>query len=601
MTGTLIAVDLLVAAVAAAGWLGAGATAAAGRGRLAVALAAAAVAATLGRAGTVLALAGAGWWFVQEKVVLALPLLGVAAVAAVLLARRGRAAAVVSLLTAGYAAAAGLLVTLLVGYPVGWDTGLVTVALVGAAALITWKAVAPAPPRSAVVAMLAVGLVGAGLALVPAGERADPPVHAADAVPVSALRGPETPAPGGEVHRLTLTAQTATVTLGSGRRVEAWTYDGQLPGPAITARQGDLIDVTLRNADIEAGVTVHWHGYDVPAAADGVPGLTQPAVAPGEEYRYRFRADQVGTYWYHTHSVSDRGVRRGLYGTLVVHPPEPAPAGLDLTVPVHTFAGVTLFGDQDQPTEQRAAPGTPVRLRLVNTDSTPRRFALAGTPYRLVAADGQDLHDPGELDRVGLRLAAGGRYDLAFTMPAGPVVLQAGGVTGLRLLPEQFVGDVEEPDTGGWPELDLLHYGAPAPAPLGTGFDRDFTLVLDRGLALVDGVPQYAQTVNGRAYPSIPTQLVREGDLVRMTVVNRSLESHPWHLHGHRVLVLSRDGEPPAGSPLWLDSVDVRPGEVWRVAFRATNPGLWMNHCHNLPHAEQGMMLHLEYEGVAHH
>jgi FtsP/CotA-like multicopper oxidase with cupredoxin domain len=321
-------------------------------------------------------------------------------------------------------------------------------------------------------------------------------------------------------------------------------------------------------------------------------------VAPGEEFVYRFRADQVGTYWYHTHSASHPGVRKGLYGTLVVHPRTPVDA-LDLTVPVHTFAdGVTVFGDSDQPDERRVAPGTPVRLRLVNTDSDPRRFALAGARHRLAAVDGTDLADPGELERVGLRLAAGGRYDLTFAMPDRPVTLTAEGAVGLRLLPAAYPGEPETPDTAGWPELDLLHYGAPAPVPF-QRFDRDFTLVLDRGLALVDGVPQYAQTVNGRAYPSIPTQLVREGELVRVTVVNRSLETHPWHLHGHRVLVLSRDGKPPTGSPLWLDTFDVRPGEVWQVGFRAANPGLWMNHCHNLPHAKAGMMLHLAYEGVS--
>jgi len=103
---------------------------------------------------------------------------------------------------------------------------------------------------------------------------------------------------------------------------------------------------------------------------------------------------------------------------------------------------------------------------------------------------------------------------------------------------------------------------------------------------------------NGRGHPSIPDQLVAEGDLVRFTVVNRSLETHPWHLHGHHVLILSRDGTPSSGSPLWVDTFDVRPGQVWEVAFEAVNPGIWMNHCHNLPHAHQGMMLRLVYDGV---
>ena len=153
--------------------------------------------------------------------------------------------------------------------------------------------------------------------------------------------------------------------------------------------------------------------------------------------------------------------------------------------------------------------------------------------------------------------------------------------------------------TQAWPELDLLSYGTPAATPFGAGsrFDRDFVMVLDRGIAMVDGWPAYAQTVNGLGHPSIPVQTVREGELVRFTVVNRSLETHPWHLHGHRVLVLSKDGRAVTGSPLLLDTFDVRPGEVWRVAFRADNPGMWMNHCHNLGHADQGMALHLSYAG----
>ena len=124
-----------------------------------------------------------------------------------------------------------------------------------------------------------------------------------------------------------------------------------------------------------AGVTLHWHGYDVPAGEDGVPGLTQDAVRPRQEFVYRFLADQVGTYWYHTHEVSDLGVRMGLYGTLVVTPGHGRRAGVDLTVPVHTFGGTVALGDRDQPERREVAPGTPVRLRLINTDDTPHRFS----------------------------------------------------------------------------------------------------------------------------------------------------------------------------------------------------------------------------------
>jgi FtsP/CotA-like multicopper oxidase with cupredoxin domain len=71
------------------------------------------------------------------------------------------------------------------------------------------------------------------------------------------------------------------------------------------------------------------------------------------------------------------------------------------------------------------------------------------------------------------------------------------------------------------------------------------------------------------------------------------------HLHGHQMLVLSRNGQPVTGSPLWLDTVTVRVGDVWEVAFRANNPGIWMDHCHIFEHAGEGMMTHLVYEGVS--
>jgi FtsP/CotA-like multicopper oxidase with cupredoxin domain len=615
-TAQLIAVDLLVTLLAAAAWVGAGATAAAGRARAALTLLAAAVAVTLARVGTAVALAADGWWFAQEKLTFTLPLLGAAGLVAVAVAgprllRRDAAgsgtssAVVVPLLTAGYAGAAGLLFPLLLGYPAIWRDTLLTVAAVGTAAVVTWRLVGGKPPMWTLAVAAAMVLAGVGAGFV-TGAGADvgggPALVAHPAghgTAVTDLRGPTEPAPGGQVRRFTLTAQKTTIRLSSGRSVQAWAFNGQVPGPPITATKGDLVDVTLRNADIERGVTLHWHGYDVPAGEDGAPGLTQEAVPPGGEFAYRFRADQVGTYWYHTHQVSDRGVRMGLYGMLVV---TAAPAvGLDLTVPVHTFDGRIALGTHDQPDARQVPPGTPVRLRLVNTDSTPHRFALAGTAYRLAAVDGTDLSAPGELTEVGLRLAAGGRYDLAFTMPDAPVALLVGDdpAGGLRLAPDSAT--VAPSATRTWPELDLTRYGAPAPTPFGpdSHFDRTFTLVLDRGLAMVDGAPRYAFTINGRGFPSVPDEVVREGDLVRMTVVNRSFTTHPWHLHGHRVLVLSRDGTAVTGSPLWMDTFDVRPGEVWEVAFRADNPGVWMNHCHNLGHAAAGMALHLKYEAVS--
>ncbi|MFG2053266.1 multicopper oxidase family protein [Micromonospora sp. NPDC048930] len=647
-TGLWIILDHVVALLTIATWFAAGVALALRRTGPALAVGVAAVLVTLVRVVTVAILAGRGWWFVQEKVLLGLPMLAAAAAVAVLLggrhllaARRGRAdgrsaGGVVSVLTAAYAALAGLVVTLLVGYPLTWGTALITVSLVVAGALLTARVVAPPAEHTAAagvarasegrggisrrrfigwtggaVVVTAAG-AGAGLSFLPAetvslGGR--PGRSSRPAASVAGLRGPGSPAAGGTVRRHVLTARKATVRLASGREIDAWTYNGEVPGPAITATQGDLIEVRLRNADVEDGVTLHWHGYDVPCGEDGAPGVTQMAVRPGEEFVYQFRADQIGTYWYHTHHASHLGVRKGLYGTLVVEPRGGQRAGehsaaepVDLTLPVHTFDGTVVIAGSDGRAEHPAPAGTPVRLRLINTDSEPHRIVLAGTPFRIAAVDGRDLNQPGEVSDIGLHLPAGGRYDLVFRMPDTSVALVVDDDRdgGLRLRPP---GDApDEPrlgDTSDLPELDLLRYGTPAAVPFDPRTaDRRFTMVLDRGVAMVDGRPAYAQTVNGRGHPAIPDQLVTEGDIVRFTIVNRSLETHPWHLHGHPVLILSRDGTPSTGSPLWMDTFDVRPGETWQVAFRATNPGIWMNHCHNLPHAHQGMMLRLCYDGV---
>ena len=104
-------------------------------------------------------------------------------------------------------------------------------------------------------------------------------------------------------------------------------------------REGDLVEVTLVNEDVEDGVTVHWHGLDVPNAEDGVAGVTQDAVPPGGRHVYRFRPEQVGTFWYHSHQIASKQVRRGLLGALVVEPREGAAAGLDLSVVAHELGG----------------------------------------------------------------------------------------------------------------------------------------------------------------------------------------------------------------------------------------------------------------------
>ncbi|PWA04264.1 copper oxidase, partial [Pueribacillus theae] len=136
--------------------------------------------------------------------------------------------------------------------------------------------------------------------------------------------------------------------------------------------------------------------------------------------------------------------------------------------------------------------------------------------------------------------------------------------------------------------LDITNYGSPAQAPFNTStvFDRTFTLILDHTyFGVYNGEAGQQWVINGKTFPDTPTLMVKEGDLVKTTFVNRSFADHPMHLHGHHVQVISKNGKPISGSPLVLDTVNIEPGETFEVAFLANNPGLWMDHCHNLDHA----------------
>jgi FtsP/CotA-like multicopper oxidase with cupredoxin domain len=395
-----------------------------------------------------------------------------------------------------------------------------------------------------------------------------------------------------------LTARSAQIRLVSGRIVHALTFNGTSPGPELRVRQGDLVEVVLRNEDVADGVTIHWHGVDVPNAEDGVAGVTQDAVLPGESYTYRFRAEQVGTFWYHSHQVSSSEVRRGLFGVLVIEARD-LPPGTDLALTAHTFDGIPTLNGDDRLAHRHVATGTHVRLRLVNTDAFTQTFTVSGVAFRVLAIDGTDLHEPGELARVAVPVAAGGRIDLGYVQRADPVRVGIEETdAAVALGPERVPVPNEQRPVR---EFNPLTYGTPAPTPFDarSHFDRRFELKITRKPGFYDGSPGLQWAINGHIYPDVPMYVVEEGDLVEVTITNDSGGIHPMHLHGHHVLVLSRDGRPSTGSPWWSDTLNVRPHESYVVAFRADNPGIWMDHCHNLKHAAQGLTMHLAYAGVS--
>ncbi|MEH6823508.1 MAG: copper resistance system multicopper oxidase [Motiliproteus sp.] len=106
----------------------------------------------------------------------------------------------------------------------------------------------------------------------------------------------------------------------------ATTVNGSLPAPILRWREGE--EVTLRVTNhLDVPTSIHWHGIILPTAMDGVPGISFPGIAPGETFTYRFRVQQSGTYWYHSHSGFQE--QTGLYGAIVIDPKDKEPIHYD--------------------------------------------------------------------------------------------------------------------------------------------------------------------------------------------------------------------------------------------------------------------------------
>jgi FtsP/CotA-like multicopper oxidase with cupredoxin domain len=115
--------------------------------------------------------------------------------------------------------------------------------------------------------------------------------------------------PDPRIVEINLTAKVADVEVAPGKRVHAWTYNGGLPGPLIRARVGDRLIVHFEN-ELPQPTTVHWHGVRVPIEMDGVPGISQPEVQPGESFVYDFVLRDAALYWYHPHVMSAASSRK---------------------------------------------------------------------------------------------------------------------------------------------------------------------------------------------------------------------------------------------------------------------------------------------------
>jgi FtsP/CotA-like multicopper oxidase with cupredoxin domain len=419
------------------------------------------------------------------------------------------------------------------------------------------------------------------------------------------------------VREVELMAAPTTLRLLDGRELKVWAYNGQVPGPTIRVRVGEHLRVRLRNG-LPQPTSIHWHGVRLPNGMDGVPGVTQPPIAPGESFVYEFVARDAGTFWFHPHLRGSEQLERGLYGVLIIEEEDPPPHRelvwvlddwlVDETgqidprfVTRHDLAHDGRWGNvvgvngTIRPRFPVSA-GERVRLRLINA-ANGRVFSpdLTAFDARIVAFDGLPAGRP--LDVSGLELAPGNRVDIELLVPsgdAGKVLPIVDRFTRRPIeLAEFSVGPASE---AGRPSTAHSSVGF-VPAWLGT--ERVSPDLVFRLNAAGGGPFGIEWSMNGRPMRHEHSELMSEsyvapyrlpvGRWAKLRFVNESARLHPMHLHGQFFKVLSRNAK-PVDEGHWRDTVLIHPRETVDIGLVPVDQGQWMLHCHVLEHQDSGMM-----------
>ena len=418
-------------------------------------------------------------------------------------------------------------------------------------------------------------------------------------------------------------------------KTDIWGYGGSVPGPVLGVKQGEELKVRFKNS-LDQGSTIHWHGIRIDNKMDGVAGLTQEPVAPGESFDYQFTVPDAGTYWYHPHNRTWEQMARGLYGLLIVEEPEPLQVDHDLALAFddwqlksggqleeESFGRIgerahggrignmmTVNGNSDLKVDVKSRDR--VRVRICNTaNARILELRVEGCGVHVVALDGQPI-EPRQPEALDLIISPSQRVDLVLDMdgaPGGKAVISE--VSDMRLPLVSFDLHASEKSRAKPlpPFAKLADNPVPPPdrvKPLEVQLDMTGGAMGGMSSAIYKGKELSVRELvreagmiwafNGVAgMPEKPLFSAKKGQSVELEMINNTSFSHAMHLHGHHMSEVSRVRQTRRGKktiasrPDWRDTVLVNRGEAVKVAFVADNPGKWMLHCHMLEHQAGGM------------
>lgn len=406
-----------------------------------------------------------------------------------------------------------------------------------------------------------------------------------------------------------------------------WGYDGKVPGTELRLVHGEALKAKINNA-LEVPTAVHWHGIRLPNAMDGVAGLTQPAIMPGETFNYTFTPPDAGTFWYHSHVNAYEQVGRGLYGPLIIEEKNPPKADRELVWMIDDWrllddASIKddFGGGHDRshagrignvPTVNgrfrdvvKVQSGERIRIRIINA-SNARNFALSfgDLSPMVIAIDGQPVtpYKPDEDIVIG----AAGRVDLMVDMTGDPESVSPVVDSFYRQSFDLIKFAYEQQPLRENPlDSTIALAGSVIPEPdLTDAIAHDVVIAGGAmgGLrqAMLDGKWLGLREIAQQGYVWAMNDIVankldmaplidtKKGQTIKLKLENQTAFPHPMHLHGHHMKLLSIDGNALA-EPRWVDSPLLMPRQTIELAFVADNPGDWLFHCHVLEHHAAGL------------
>ncbi len=242
-----------------------------------------------------------------------------------------------------------------------------------------------------------------------------------------------------EEREFNMTIDEVTIQVAPDLSYQVFAFNGQVPAPLIRVREGDRVTVNVTN---NTGLphTIHWHGLHQRDnwRNDGVPGVTQKDIEPGETYTYKWTADKTGSLWYHCHvNVHEHVGLRGMWGPLIVDPKKPAKIESKVTKDVIIMLSswdsdyATKFGQGGGPRDKpnyfsmnarsfpltqpvRVSKGDVVRIRYYGAGAEVHSMHLHGHDMLVTHKDGTALSSPYYVDT--LLIGPGERYDVIVEM-----------------------------------------------------------------------------------------------------------------------------------------------------------------------------------------